>query len=69
MKTKLTEKHHLGLANRDGEIMIGRGADGRYYLIAEACTYHRDETFDGLGATEHIEIPEAAFSSLLSVMP
>lgn len=68
MKIKLTEQHNLGLSNRDGEIMIGKSVD-MCYLIAEAITYHSEETFEGLGSTEHICIPEVVFSSLLSIIP
>jgi len=61
---KLAEKISLGLSNRDGEIMIGKGVDGRCYLITEADTYHNEEVFEGLGSTEHIEITAQAFLSL-----
>lgn len=64
IKVRLAEKINLGLSNRDGEIMIGKGVNGRCYLIAEADTYHNTEVFEGLGSTEHIEITAEAFLSL-----
>lgn len=64
IRVKLAENINLSLSNRDGEIMIGKGVDGRCYLIAEANTHHDTEVFEGLGSTQHIEISEAAFLSL-----
>lgn len=64
IKVKLAQKIDLGLSNRDGEIMIGKGVDGRCYLIAEADTYRNADVFEGLGSTEHIEITAEAFLSL-----
>jgi hypothetical protein len=64
IKIRLTEKIKLGLSNRDGDILIGKGDDGRRYLIAEADTYHCPEVIDGMGSAQFIEISEAAFLSL-----
>jgi hypothetical protein len=60
----LVRKIQLGLSNRDGKIMVGQDTDGKCYLIAEADTFHNEETFFGLGSTEHIEISKAAFDAL-----
>lgn len=66
---QLTEVIKLGLSNRDGEIMIGRGSDGFCYLIAEADTCHNAETFTGLGSTSHIVITKDAFLALSRTPP
>jgi hypothetical protein len=54
-KIRLTEKHKLGLENREGDILVGRGDDGQCYLIAEVSTYYCPEVIEGMGSVHPIE--------------
>ena len=61
---KIIEKKELEIGNRDGGLNLVHAADGKFYLVLEADTLHRKETFDGLGSTENLEISEAAYLAL-----
>jgi hypothetical protein len=66
-KLKLTSVKNMKLSNRDGDLLIGKSADDKCYLILETQSYKAVKTFSGLGPTEHIEITNHAFEVLHAI--
>jgi hypothetical protein len=63
---KIISKIHLRVGNRDGDAFAIKADDGKCYIVLYAESFHNAEEFEGMGSTEHVEIPEAAFVALVA---